>query len=376
LTVGIAAAVGRACGPSRERSGDEDAVAGGAAGAGGAGGGAATTGGAGGIDGALGAAAASGSATGSGIVGALAGTGVGAAVGAAAGLLGGQLAPLAGRAGPVGAGPPATGGRAAMPGTDGRDELPAEGSGEPAFIVGIEGVGRAAIGGAPGVEGVPGPGCAELGAAGRMPPAGEGVDPGARGPAMGAGVWIIGGCCCCAAIDAAIAGAVLSGCVCMAARGPALIGLANVGRPAGSMGGGGCDSIGSWSSGMGSTSDAPSSGTSPTSSLGSRSADSSTRTKLPTKILSPARNGDGVMILRPLRYVPLVLFRSTTKNRPSWRTTRECRFDTLFPGKTISLPGTRPIVTSSLSNSISFEGPPFSLTTSLYIRALSPVLGI
>jgi hypothetical protein len=84
---------------------------------------------------------------------------------------------------------------------------------------------------------------------------------------------------------------------------------------------------------------------------------------------------DGVVMRRPLRYVPLVLFRSTTKNRPSCLTTRECRFDTLPLLSTMSLPGTRPTVTSSLSKSIRFGVPPFSVTISVNIGALVSIRG-
>jgi len=93
-------------------------------------------------------------------------------------------------------------------------------------------------------------------------------------------------------------------------------------------------------------------------------------TKSPMYTLSPGRITDGVVMRRPLRYVPLVLLRSTTKKRPSCFTTREWRFETLPLLSTMSFPGTRPTVTSSRSKSIFFGVPPFSVTISVNIGAL------
>ena len=67
------------------------------------------------------------------------------------------------------------------------------------------------------------------------------------------------------------------------------------------------------------------------------------------------------MILRPFTYVPFVLFKSTMMRRPSLRTIRACRFDTLPLGRMISLPCTRPMWTSGLSKSIFRGAPPFSV---------------
>src|SRR5438105_138775 len=62
-------------------------------------------------------------------------------------------------------------------------------------------------------------------------------------------------------------------------------------------------------------------------------------------------------------------------NLPSLSTIRECRFDTLPFGKMMSLPCTRPIVTSGLSNSRRFCSPPFSLTTIANIQRVSSLRG-
>src|SRR3954470_18565507 len=48
-------------------------------------------------------------------------------------------------------------------------------------------------------------------------------------------------------------------------------------------------------------------------------------------------------------------------NLPSLSTMREWRLETLPLGRMMSLPCTRPIVTSGLSNSSRFDSPPFSL---------------
>ena len=66
----------------------------------------------------------------------------------------------------------------------------------------------------------------------------------------------------------------------------------------------------------------------------------------------------------------MVLLRSTTKKRPSCFTTREWRFDTLPLLSTMSLPGTRPTVTSSRSKSMRLGVPPFSVTISVNIEKL------
>src|SRR5690349_12282971 len=55
--------------------------------------------------------------------------------------------------------------------------------------------------------------------------------------------------------------------------------------------------------------------------------------------------------------------------RLSLRTIRECRFDTFPFGKTTSLPGTRPIVTSGSVNVSRFCAPPFSVITTVNISA-------
>src|SRR5215470_7135150 len=59
-------------------------------------------------------------------------------------------------------------------------------------------------------------------------------------------------------------------------------------------------------------------------------------------------------------------------NLPSLSTMREWRLETLPLGRMMSLPCTRPIVTSGLSNSSRFCSPPFSFTTIANIRSSAP----
>ncbi len=56
-------------------------------------------------------------------------------------------------------------------------------------------------------------------------------------------------------------------------------------------------------------------------------------------------------------------------NLPSLTTMRECLFETFPLGSTISLPLTRPIVTSVLSKVVVVDGPPFSLMVTLNMSA-------
>ncbi len=57
--------------------------------------------------------------------------------------------------------------------------------------------------------------------------------------------------------------------------------------------------------------------------------------------------------------------------RLSFRTIRECRFETFPLGRMMSLPWTRPMVTSFLSNSIRRWAPPFSVMTTANMLAIS-----
>src|SRR5580704_16617133 len=73
-------------------------------------------------------------------------------------------------------------------------------------------------------------------------------------------------------------------------------------------------------------------------------------------------------ILRPLTYVPLVLFRSVTMNRPSRKSSRAWCFETFPLGSIRSLPWTRPTLISFLSKVSLRSAPPFSLMTIVNIK--------
>src|SRR5260370_26324436 len=97
-------------------------------------------------------------------------------------------------------------------------------------------------------------------------------------------------------------------------------------------------------------------------------APSRTIRKSPTWMRSLAATADGSPILRPFTYVPLVLLRSITSRTPFLATRRVCRFE-MFPlGRTMSLPETRPMDTSSLSNVRERGSPPFSVIVSLIMK--------
>ncbi len=59
-------------------------------------------------------------------------------------------------------------------------------------------------------------------------------------------------------------------------------------------------------------------------------------------------------------------------NLPSLSTTRECRFDTFPLGRMMSLPWTRPMVTSPLSKSRRFCSPPFSVMMTVNMSGACP----
>ena len=72
---------------------------------------------------------------------------------------------------------------------------------------------------------------------------------------------------------------------------------------------------------------------------------------------------------RPLTYVPFVLRRSVTMNRPSRRSRRAWCFETLPLGNIRSFPCTRPTLISLRSKASRRSAPPFSLITIVNMRS-------